>query len=61
MITYRNLGRNGQLGNQLWQIASTAGIAHREGDQAGFPFWRYRRYFSIPAEMFPDLSSVPTL
>ena len=60
MITYRQLGRNGQLGNQLWQIASTAGIAHREGDVAGFPFWRYRRYFSVPEAMFPDLSSIPS-
>ena len=55
MITYRHLGRNGQLGNQLWQIAGTVGIAHKEGDMAGFPFWRYRRYFSVPAEMFSDL------
>ena len=60
MITYRHLGRNGQLGNQLWQIASTVGIARREGDTAGFPFWRYRRYFSVPGEMFPDLTSVPS-
>ncbi len=60
MITYRHLGRNGKLGNQLWQIASTAGIARREDDEAGFPFWRYRRYFSVPAEMFPDLASVPS-
>jgi hypothetical protein len=60
MITYRQLGRNGQLGNQLWQIASTAGIAHREDDVAGFPFWRYRRYFSVPEAMFPDLSSIPS-
>ena len=29
-------------------------------DEAGFPFWRYRRYFSVPAEMFPDLASVPS-
>ena len=60
MITYRHLGRNGQLGNQLWQIAGTVGIARREGDMACFPFWRYRRYFSVPAEMFRDLASVPS-
>jgi Glycosyl transferase family 11 len=54
MITYRHLGRNGQLGNQLWQIASTVGIAHREGNAAAFPFWRYRPYFSVPDALFPD-------
>ena len=49
MITYRQLGRNGQLGNQLWQIAGTIGIAYKAGDMAAFPFWRYRSYFSVPA------------
>jgi hypothetical protein len=59
MITYRNLGRNGQLGNQLWQIASTVGVARREGDVAGFPHWRYRPYFRVPDALFPDLLSTP--
>jgi len=59
MITYRNLGRNGQLGNQLWQLASTLGIAHSSGDTAAFPFWRYREYFCLPDALFPDLSGVP--
>lgn len=56
MFTYRQLGRNGQLGNQLWQIASTLGAARRHGDVAGFPDWRYRPYFCVPDELFPDLS-----
>lgn len=55
MITYRQLGRNGQLGNQLWQIAGTIGVAHKAGDVAAFPFWRYRSYFSVPDSLFPDL------
>ena len=55
MLTYRLLGRNGRLGNQLWQIASTIGIARARGEQAGFPFWRYRPYFSVPDGYFPDL------
>ena len=58
MITYRQLGRNGRLGNQLWQIASTIGIARRRGERAGFPFWRYRPYFSVPDEYFPDLDTL---
>jgi hypothetical protein len=58
MITYRNLGRNGQLGNQLWQMSSTIGMAHAAGERASFPFWRYRAYFSVPDALFPDLAGV---
>ncbi len=58
MITYRQLGRNGRLGNQLWQIAGTMAVAHARGEPAGFPFWRYSKYFSVPEELFPDLSTV---
>lgn len=59
MFSYRNLGRNGRLGNQLWQIASTMGLAHSEGDisQALFPPWQYAPYFSIPANHFPETIS----
>jgi hypothetical protein len=59
-ITYRLLGQPavGRLGNQLWEIASTIGIAHRRGERAGFPFWRYTPYFSVPPELFPDLAAV---
>ena len=28
------------------------------GDTAGFPFWRYQPYFSVPDEPFPDFSAV---
>ncbi|HVB91898.1 MAG TPA: alpha-1,2-fucosyltransferase [Acidimicrobiales bacterium] len=58
MITYRQLGRNGRLGNQLWQIAGTIGVARRRNEPAGFPFWRYHAYFSLPDDLFPDLSMV---
>jgi hypothetical protein len=61
MITYRQLGRNGRLGNQLWQIASTIGIAFQQGEAAAFPFWRYRPYFSLPDEFFANLAAVPSL
>lgn len=60
MYSYRNLGRNGRLGNQLWQIAGTMGLAHHEGDisQAWFPEWQYAPFFSIPADHFPK--TIPT-
>lgn len=58
LITYRCLGQSGNLGNQLWQIASTIGIAHSQDRRAGFPFWRYQRHFSVPSSYFPDLALV---
>jgi hypothetical protein len=52
MIICGNLGRAGRLGNQLWQIASTLGIAHDRLDTVSFPAWDYQPYFSVPAELF---------
>lgn len=48
------LGRNGRLGNQLFQIAGTLGRAARSGDieRATLPEWPYREFFSIPASHF---------
>lgn len=42
------LGQCGRLGNQLWQIASTIGIAARHNEQVCFPKWDYARFFSVP-------------
>lgn len=39
MITYKALGYYGRFGNQLWQIASTIGIAVKSGQPYGFPKW----------------------
>lgn len=47
------LGQIGRLGNQLWQIASTIGLARRYGYEPRFPVdWAYRQWFSLPEEMF---------
>lgn len=50
MLTYSQLGNPGwgRLGNQLFHIAATLGIAHRNGHNAVFPTWSYSRYFSYP-------------
>lgn len=48
MITYNELGRKGRLGNQLFQIASTIGIAHSNDEIAGFPSWDYEVFFKNP-------------
>lgn len=60
MYSYRNLGRNGRLGNQLWQIAGTMGLADQEGDisRALFPQWQYAPFFSIRTDHF--LENIPT-
>jgi hypothetical protein len=52
MITFPALGQAGRLGNQLWQIASTIGIARSRGEDVCFPDWDYRPYFSLPDEFF---------
>lgn len=44
-VFFANLGNKGRLGNQLFQIASTIGIARANGMHAVFPAWSYERYF----------------
>lgn len=59
MITFPQLGRAGRLGNQLWQVASTIGLAASRKEMPGLPpDWDYRPYFSIPDEYFSGLPGV---
>lgn len=51
-VTYRGLGANGRLGNQLWQILSTIGIARKYGKNLVLPSWKYEKSFSFPADFF---------
>lgn len=39
MITFNELGKYGRLGNQMFQIASTIGLALKHGYEFGFPKW----------------------
>lgn len=39
MLTFNSLGKYGRLGNQMFQIASTIGIAKHNGYDYGFPNW----------------------
>lgn len=50
MITYSQLGAatSGRLGNSLFQIASTIGIARANNTDYVFPRWQYREYFLNP-------------
>lgn len=47
MLTYSKLGhpRRGRLGNSLFQIASTIGLAYDNGHDFRFPNWSYIQHF----------------
>lgn len=45
MIGYSQLGRMGQFGNQLFQVAATVALAARHNDEAVFPEWQYNHVF----------------
>jgi hypothetical protein len=66
MITFSQLGKFGRFGNQLWQIASTIGIAIKNNQDFGFSEWEYQKYFEHslplynqkkPTRRVPELSS----
>lgn len=52
VVTCRPLRHTFRLGNALWIIASTIGVAERIGARVLIPDWEYRPWFSIPDEMF---------
>jgi Glycosyl transferase family 11 len=56
-ITFSALGHWGRLGNQLFQIASTIGIATRHGYGWAFPEWAWQLWFthSLPRYTGPEL------
>ncbi|MFD2909777.1 alpha-1,2-fucosyltransferase [Flavobacterium ardleyense] len=47
MLTFLKLGHKGNLGNQLFQIASTMGLAKQYGHDFIFPKWHYSKYFDF--------------
>lgn len=58
-IGYSLLGEHGALGNQLWEIAGTFGVAASREAMPLFPTdWFYRPYFSVPDSFFGDNFSV---
>lgn len=46
IVTYKNLGKNGRLGNQLWQVASTLGIAFQNDMTYVLPEWEYAQHIN---------------
>lgn len=58
-ITFSALGERGRLGNQLWQVAASYGIAQGGNTQLYLPEWDYRLYFSCPDEWWEAPGSGP--
>jgi hypothetical protein len=53
MITFSTLGKKGNLGNQMFQIASTSGLALKNNQDFSFPKWEYSQYFQ---KEFPEIN-----
>lgn len=47
MITFSQLGQWGRLGNQLFEVAATIGLALKNNDSYGFPSWEYSNYCNL--------------
>lgn len=45
MITFSRIGKKGNLGNQLFQIASTIGLATKSNREFSFLLWKYQNAF----------------
>ena len=55
-ISFNQLGYTGRLGNQLWQVASSYGIARTLNQDLLLPSdWMYRPYYSVPDKYFGDI------
>jgi hypothetical protein len=47
MISFKQLGQMGRLGNQLFQIAATVAVATKHNDNYVFPPWAYEKNFNL--------------
>jgi hypothetical protein len=56
MITYSKIGKKGNLGNQLFQIASTIGLGVKNNIDFKFLNWKYQAYFK---NQLPVLDLLP--
>ena len=54
-ISFSKLGQEGRLGNQMFQAASTIGIAAKNNTQAVFPPWAYNKWFNNSLPQGPQL------
>lgn len=54
MLTFSKLSKKGNLGNQLFHIASTIGLASKHRQTYSFPEWEYAKYFDFNFPLKPD-------
>ena len=54
MLVFSNLGRKGNFGNHLFQIASTVSIAIKNGHEFAFPKWMYATYFDYNFPLYDE-------
>jgi hypothetical protein len=47
MISFKDLGKMGRLGNRLFQVAATIALAIRNDDTYVFPRWTYENNFNL--------------
>lgn len=58
VVSFQLLGKAGRLGNSLFQLAATIGLAADRGFEPRFNAdWLYRPYFSVPDEFFTPISN----
>lgn len=58
-ISFSQLGKHGRLGNQLFQVQATLGMAEKYGAQAVFPAWDYEPYFDLTPALSPSPQPSP--
>lgn len=62
IVICTQLDRVGRLGNAMFEVASTIGIARAHNLDPMFPpTWSYRPFFSLPDEMFGDEPGIPSM
>ena len=54
MVVFSLLEKKGNLGNQLFQIASTIGLAKKYNSEFAFPTWKYADYFENELPKIPN-------
>ncbi len=56
-VTYKSLGQNENLGDQLFQVAITLGAAKKLNRKVSFPKWRYASLFELPEDFFQEIDN----
>ena len=54
IITSLKLNNKGRLGNQMFQIASIIGLAHKHNYKPYIPDWKYSKYFDYKFNFLKD-------